>query len=76
VIEETEGYEDATYDGKDNNISINASHDLDYDYDLEYQWYKGSVSEANKINGATYYYYTVKNVSDSGTYGSLSSIGV
>ncbi len=55
-----------TYDGASHNISFVASHGSSNT--ISYQWYKGSVADANKISGATKTTYSVKNVADSGTY--------
>ena len=67
------GYSNS-YDGLSHNISVTATHELSGTYSLTYQWYKGSVSNENKIADATSASYSVTNILDSGTYYCVVSI--
>ncbi|NCA66721.1 MAG: hypothetical protein EOM87_01505 [Clostridia bacterium] len=55
------------YDTNPHYITINASHALSATFELSYQWYKGSVDEANKV-GTDSNMLEVRNVSDSALY--------
>ena len=61
TVSSVSGYS-GTYDGSGHTISVTLSHDLSVTY--HYQWKKNG----SNISGATSSSYTVKNVSDSGTY--------
>jgi len=62
------------YDGDYHNLSIMATHSLGDSYGLNYQWYKSSGNEVNKVGSNNSNNFAVKNVSENGNYFCVVSI--
>ncbi|MDD4839831.1 MAG: InlB B-repeat-containing protein [Clostridia bacterium] len=64
VVMSQSGYS-GKYDGEEHFVNVEASHTLG---SVTYQWYKGSISSENIIEGQNGATLSVENSSDSGTY--------